>query len=125
VTSGLKRDRIEQPPIQPALRDPERHDFWPGFICGLIGLIVLLCGVRHMTGVETTDGGGAWEFQLVKAFSSGGIKFVDLSAPPAPPNPDDPAAAARAQEQLDKLTHLTGPRWKVKVDLGAKTPCPT
>ena len=32
---------------------------------------------------------------------------------------------ATTQEQLDKLAHLTGPRWKVKVDLGAKTPCPT
>ena len=120
------RIRIEQPPIQPALRDPERHDFWMGFVLALIGLIVLLCGARHLTGIETTDGHSAWETQVVKAFSTGGIRLLDLTAVPPPPPPDDPAARARAEEQIQRsLARATGPRWKVKVDTGANTPCPT
>ena len=120
------RIRIEQPPIQPALRDPERHDFWTGFVLALIGLIVLVCGARHLTGIDTTDGESAWETQVVKAFSNGGIRLVDLQAVPPPPPPDDPAARARAAEQLERsLARASGPRWKVKVDTGASAPCPT
>ncbi len=120
------RIKIEQPPIQPALRDPERHDFWTGFVLALIGLILMVCGARHLTGVDTTDGGSAWETQLVKAFSSGGIRLLDLAAPPPPPPTDDPAAQARAAAQLERnLARMSGPRWKVKVDTGASTPCPT
>ena len=84
------RIRIEQPPIQPALRDPERHDFWMGFVLALIGLIVLLCGARHLTGIETTDGHSAWETQVVKAFSTGGIRLLDLTAVPPLPRPTTP-----------------------------------
>jgi hypothetical protein len=120
------RIKIEQPPIQPTLRDPERHDFWTGFVLALIGLIVLVCGARHLTGVETTDGHTAWETQVVKAFSSGGIRLLDLTATPPPPPADDPAARARAEEQFERsLAKAGGPHWKVKVDTGASTPCPT
>jgi hypothetical protein len=120
------RGKIEQPPIQPALRDPERHDFWTGFVFALIGLIVLACGAWHTTGLETTDGNSAAEPQLVKAFSSGGIRFLDLTAPPPPPNPDDPAAVARAQELLQRQSaRASGPRWQIKVDTGATGGCPT
>ncbi len=120
------RIKIEQPPIQPALRDPEGHDFWTGLVVVLIGLIVLVVGARHLTGVETTDAHTAWETQLVKAFSSGGIRLLDLTAVPPPPPPDDPAARARAEEQFERnLAKASGPRWQVKVDTGASTPCPT
>ena len=118
--------RVEQPPIQPALRDPERHDFWTGFVLTLIGLIVLVCGARHMTAVQTTDGQSAWETQMVKAFSSGGIRLLDQRAVPPPAPLDDPAAQARAMEQYERnLARASGARWKVKVDTGASTPCPT
>ncbi|MBI5383868.1 MAG: hypothetical protein HZA90_04190 [Verrucomicrobia bacterium] len=119
------RERVAQPPIQPALRDPERHDFWPGFVGALMGVIVLLCGAFHLTGLETTDGGTAREAQLVTAFAMGGVQWKDLSAPTAPAKDEDPAATARALEELEKRVNEGGPRWVIRVDTGAKTPCPT
>ena len=53
--------RVPQPPLNPALRDLERQDFWPGFIATLIGVILTFCGVRHLTAVDTVDGGNASE----------------------------------------------------------------
>jgi hypothetical protein len=121
--------RIKQPPIQPALRDSEHHDFWPGFICALIGVVVLFCGARHLTAVDTTDGNSAWEHQLVKAFSSGGIQYVDRTARPLHRDPFAPpdALAAPPPVTLEPAGdgEPTGPRWKIKVNLGASTPCPT
>ena len=32
--------RIPQPPVDPALRDLEHHDFWPGFIVVLAGVVL-------------------------------------------------------------------------------------
>lgn len=120
------RKRVPQPPIDLGRRDPEIHDFWPGFVVGIIGLLVLICGALHSTGVETTAGSGAWEFQLVKAFSNGGIRVVDTQAPPPPPNPDDPAAQARSMEAMRRqAASPMSPRWKIQVDLGAKGGCPT
>jgi hypothetical protein len=118
------RRRVEQPPIQPALRDQEHHDFWPGFICALIGLIVLVAGARHITGVETTDGNSAWETQLVKAFSCGGVQLVDRTARPVQPDPFRPPGTFPPPEPAREET-AAGPRWIVKVNLGANTPCPT
>jgi hypothetical protein len=119
--------RIPQPPVQPARRDLEHHDFWPGLIVVVIGIVLLVCGARNLTGVETTDGGGAWETQLVKAFSTSGLKYPSGAAPPPPaPQSDDPAASAAALDQWAKQNALAAaPAWKVRVDLGAKTPCPT
>ncbi len=118
------RRRVRQPAIQPALRDPERHDFWPGFICALIGLIVMFVGARHLTGVETTDGGSAWETQLIKAFSSGGIEIGIPAPKPAAVGPDglpEPAVAPEPEPREPEPGLLS----KVRVNLGAKTPCPT
>ena len=39
--------RVPQPPLDPALRDSERHDFWPGFIAALVGIILLFCGAVY------------------------------------------------------------------------------
>ena len=69
--------RVPQPPVNPALRDLERHDFWPGFIAALIGIILAFCGARHLTGVDTVDGGTAWETQLIKAFSFDGLQYAE------------------------------------------------
>jgi len=121
------RVRIAQPPINPLQRDAERHEFWPGFILALIGALVLFCGAQHMTGVDTTDGNSAWEFQLVKAFSNGGIEYASgIAAPPPPPNPDDPAAAAAAVERWERESARAAvTRGKVRVNTGATAPCPT
>src|SRR6516165_1505268 len=110
--------RIPQPPINPALRDSEHHDFWPGLVVTLAGAALLLCGARHLTNVETTDGGTAWETQLVKAYSSGGLKFPELTPPPPPPpKSDDPAASAAALERwAHEKAGATAPSWKVRVD---------
>ena len=114
--------RIPQPPVNPAQRDPERHDFWPGFIAALIGIILTFCGARHLTGVDTVDGGSAWETQLVKAFSFDGLQYPDQVAPPPPPSGNDPEALDRWARQT---RNAEPPTWKVRVDTAAKTPCPT
>jgi hypothetical protein len=111
--------RVAQPPVNPAMRDAERHDFWTGFVLAVVGFVLLLCGARHLTGVETVQGGTAWETQLVKAFSSGGLRFPEQVAPPPPPKDADPAALERWARQNPP------PTWKVRVDAGATTPCPT
>jgi hypothetical protein len=118
--------RVPQPPVDPALRDLERHDFWPGFAAALVGLILLYCGLRHLTVVETVDGGTARESQLVKAFSSGGLQYPQQIAPAPPPRLADASAQAEALDRWARQqANAEPPRWKVRVDTGAKTPCPT
>jgi hypothetical protein len=118
--------RLPQPPVNPAARDPEHPDFWPGFLTAVIGLVLVFCGARHLTGVETVDGSTAWETQLIKAYSSGGLKFPDLApAPPPPPKPGDLAAAAALERWAKQSASAEPPTWKVRVDAEAKTPCPT
>jgi hypothetical protein len=116
--------RVPQPPLNPALRDPERHDFWPGLIAAIIGLVLGVCGVRHLTGLETVDGGTATETQLVKACSTGGLKYPEPAPPPS--RLDDPVAAAAALERWQRQnTRGELAAQKVRVDTEAKTPCPT
>jgi hypothetical protein len=118
--------RVAQPPLNPALRDPERHSFWPGALAALAGMVLLVCGARHLTAVETVDGSTAWETQLVKAYSFGGLQYPEKMAPPPPPKLDDPVAAAQALERWARQNARTEPpTWKVRVDTAAKTPCPT
>jgi hypothetical protein len=118
--------RVPQPPVNPALRALERHDFWPGFAAALAGVIVAFCGARHLTGVDTVAGNAASEIQLVKAFSSGGLQYASELAPPAPPRIEDPAAEAEALDRWAKQqANATPPSWKIRVDTDAKTPCPT
>lgn len=119
--------RVAQPPINPALRNPERHDFWPGFIMTLVGLVLAFCGAWHLTAVDTVEGASAWETQLIKAFSAGGLQYPDQVAPPPPPPPtDDPAANAAALDRWARQNaHAGPPSWKVRVDTGAKGGCPT
>ena len=114
--------RIPQPPVNSAARRLERHDFWTGLALALAGLAFLLCGARHLTTVETVDGGTAWETQLVKAFAFDGLQFPDQVAPPPPPKGNDPAALERWAKQNEQFSK---PTWKVRVDTAAKTPCPT
>jgi hypothetical protein len=118
--------RIPQPPVNPVLRARERHDFWPGFVVVLAGAVVAFCGARHLTGVDTVDGNTAWESQLVKAFSTGGLQFPDQVAPPPPPKLDDVADPGAALDRWAKQqANVQPPAWKIRVDVGAKTPCPT
>ncbi len=118
--------RVPQPPVNPALRDVERHDFWPGFIAVLIGAVLAFCGARHLTGVDTVEGTTAWETQLIKAFSSGGLQYADQVVPAPPPKLDDSAASAEALERWAKQSASAAPpTWKVRIDTSAKTPCPT
>jgi hypothetical protein len=114
--------RVAQPPVVASQRDLERHDFWPGFVATLIGVVLVFCGGRHLTDVDTVQGGNAWETQLVKAFAFGGLQFADRLAPAPPPRGDDPEAMERwARENRD----TEAPTWRVRVDTAAKTPCPT
>ena len=88
----------------------------------IIGVLIIFCGTRHMTGLDTIDGNSAWEFQLVKAFTSGGLEYTIPGALAEPPPPDDPAAEARAAEQMSqpKSSKLV-----YRVNTGAQNPCPT
>lgn len=115
--------KVTQPPVDPAKRAQERHEFWPGFAVAVIAAVLVFCGARHLTAVETVDGGTAWETQLIKAYSSGGLKYPE-PAPPPPPRPDDPTFGAAALQRWAKQ-NAQGPGWKVRVDTEAKTPCPT
>ena len=116
--------RVAQPPIQPSQRPAERAEFWPGFILSIIGLLVLLAGTQHLTGVDTTDGGTARETQLMKAFASGGLEMVEAAPLPDPGAFADPAQAAAAIEQWERASaRSTGP--KFRVNTGAANPCPT
>jgi hypothetical protein len=118
--------RVPQPLVNPALRAREGHDFWPGFVVVLAGVVVAFCGARHLTSVDTVDGNTAWEIQLVKAFSSGGLQYPDQVAPPPPPNLDGVADPGAALDRWAKQqANVQPPSWKIRVDVGAKTPCPT
>ena len=114
--------RVPQPPVNPALRDRGHHEFWGGFVVALIGFILAFGGVRHVTGVETKDGGTATEMQLMKAYSFSGLQFPDQVAPPRPPEGNDLAALDR---WMKEHAHPVPPAWKVRVDLSARTACPT
>ena len=114
--------RVQQPPVNPALRDLEGHDFWTGLVAASAGLILVVCGARHLTSIETVDGGTAWETQVVKAFSSGGLQFPEQVLPAPPPRDNDPAALERWAKANSQYST---PTWKVRVDAGATTPCPT
>jgi hypothetical protein len=120
--------RVAQPPMNPEVRDVERHDFLPGLVVAVIAAVLVLCGARHLTGIETVDGGTAWETQLIKAYSSSGLKYPEVAPPPPPPPKlDDPAASAAALErwQRETASATPPPGWKVRVDTAAAAPCPT
>jgi len=114
--------RVPQPPVNPALRATERHDFWAGFIVALVGVAFTVCGARHLTAVDTVNGGTAWETQLIKAYSSAGLQYADHLPPTPPPKGDDPEALDRWARQVE---HATAPSWKVRVDTESKAACPT
>ncbi len=103
----------------------ERHEFWPGFALAVVAAVLAVCGARHLTAVETVDGSTAWETQLIKAYSSGGLKYPELAPPPPPPpRPDDPTFGAADLQRWAKQ-NAQKPAWTVRVDTEAKTPCPT
>ena len=112
--------------MNPASRDLEHHDFWPGLVVVVIGAVLAFGGAWHLTGVDTVSGSTASEIQLVKAFSSGGLQYANQLAPPPPPNLPDPAAQAEALDRWAKQqANATAPTWKVRVDTAAAAPCPT
>ena len=119
-------NRVPQPPVNPALRDLERHGFWPGFVAVTAGMALAFCGLRHLTSLGTVTGNTASEIQLVKAFSSAGLQYASEWAPPPPPRLADPTAQAEALDRWAKAqANLAPPTWKIRVDTAAAAPCPT
>jgi hypothetical protein len=99
---------------------------WTGLAVAGVGVLLAVAGWGHQTRVETAAGGLAWERELVRAFSRGGLKYTDLQAPPAPGPNQDAAAVERAFEQWERQRAAgKGRRWDVRVDTTATTPCPT
>ena len=118
--------RVPQPPVNPASRPRESHDFWLGFVVALAGLILAFCGARHITNVDTLDGNSAWEMQLVKAFSCGGLQYPNEAASLPPPRLDNVANPAEALDRWAKQqAQARSATWKVRVDASATAPCPT
>ena len=116
--------RVAQPPVNPSARDLENRDGWRGLVFALAALALILCGARHMTGVDTLSGESAHEIQLSKAFSSGGLQYSDPAALPNPSILNDPNKSAAAFEQLQKRDRKLD-KLKYRVDTGASAPCPT
>jgi hypothetical protein len=116
--------RVHQPAINLLARDTEHRDFWPGFVLALIGLVLLAAGFSHLTDLETLDQNNAWERQLVKAFSTGGLQYATPAAPPRPGDLTDPAIPRPPGVSLAKPSALDrGSR--VRINTEARTPCPT
>ena len=120
----MQRKRLPQPPVNPLLRNTEQRDFWPGAVVAAIALILLFCGARHLTSVETLDGGSAWEAQLVQAFARGGLQFQNASLNLGPATFADPAAAAAAMDKAARVADLPL-RARYRVNTSAVDPCPT
>ena len=118
--------RVPQPPINPAMRGMERHHFWPVSVAVAVGVVLVFCGVRHLTALGTVTGDAASEIQLVKAFSSGGVQYASEWRPTPPPRLADPAAQAEALDRWAKeQANAKPPTWKIRVDTAAAAPCPT
>lgn len=115
-----------QPPINRLTRQTEEHDFWTGTVVAVIGLLFFIVGLRHLTGIETLDGNSAWETQIVKAFSTSGLRYGESTAAVSPALPDISAEAKSPLDHFNKAgtkkSHSIG---RVRVDAGASTPCPT
>ena len=73
----------------------------------------------------TTSGGTAWEVQLIRAFSNGGLRYAEIAAPATVAEVTSPAGAQAAFQRSETLRRETRGHSKVRVDLGANTPCPT
>ena len=118
--------RVPQPHVDRLKRPAEHHDFWPGFVVTVIGVFALVGGLRRVTGIETVAGGGAWETQLVKAFSTGGLQYQHPKPPMGPTDATDPSVTAAALKQWEQAA-AGGPaaRRQVRVNTSAATPCPT
>lgn len=123
-TPGLMFKRVPQPPVRAALRDPEQHDFWPGLVLSLVAALLLFGGARHVTGLETDEGGAAREIELVRAFARGGLERVRAPAVIDPAMYADPLEAAAALERLAQEDGRA-PRAGFRVNTGAADPCPT
>jgi hypothetical protein len=120
----MSRQRVSQPPVTPALRDAERHDFWPGFTLALMAGVLLVCGARHVTDLETQEGKSAWEYQLVRAFAKGGLEFAQVGLPPAPTASDDPEEAAAVLDRAARV-EASSLKARYRVNTRSATPCPT
>ncbi len=119
--------RVPQPPVDAARRNPERHGFWPGLVVTLMGLMLLVAGALRSTAVGTIEDRSARETELIRAFAMGGLQYADRLEPAEPPMPTgDPAADAAALARWDQeQASAELPTWRLRVDTTAKTPCPT
>ena len=110
--------------MNPLLRATEAHDFWPGLVLILIAAALLLAGARHLTGVKTAEGDSAWEYQLVKAFTCGGLQARSAVTVPDLASYDDPSAAEAA---LERMARERADKFPInyRVNTGAVDPCPT
>ena len=89
-----------------------------------VSLVLLVYGASHRTIIPTQTSGPALEFHLVKAFANGGLHYTKPNALPDLSVLRDPARAAEAFGRLQDRDRKSD-KIKYRVDLAAKTPCPT
>ncbi len=118
------RPRVVQPRINPSARSAETRDWWSGLALICVALLFLVCGVTHITGIDTLGGTSASEWQLMKAFSNGGLRYSDALAVRDPSILNDPVRSIPSFEQRQQHPRNL-PRLTYRVDAGATTPCPT
>jgi len=119
-----RRPRVPQPPVDSARRNPEDHDFWPGFGVAVIALLLLFHGARQSTGLETQDGAAASEFELIQAFARGGLHFDRATFAFDPGMFDDPGQIAAEMDRAARLAERPL-RERYRVNTAAADPCPT
>ncbi len=122
--SGSMSGHIAQPPVNARLRATEDRNFWTGLVLVIAALILLLVGARHLTRINTIEGDNAWEAQLVKSFTCGGLQAKAAVAVPDLAAYEDPAARAAALEQMARERASAFPI-SYRIDTGAADPCPT
>jgi len=122
------RMRIPQPPIEPFARETERRSPWPALAVAVLAILLVGLGVDRLTNAETLTGDSAVETQVNRAFASGGIRYVDpnavqASAPPGFEIP--PWIPMDGAPKVARIPPTPSGHSPLRLDLGAKDPCPT
>ncbi|MCX8109008.1 MAG: hypothetical protein N3G20_09410 [Verrucomicrobiae bacterium] len=113
-------------PPEPKPDPAGQGQFWAGGTIAIIGLFLIVVGLRHVTGVETLEGDFARETQLVRAFTTGGLKYDSQAAPAESPGQATPRRPGAIPGYTDQANPPKPPRTgRVRVDPTALTPCPT
>jgi hypothetical protein len=119
--------RVPQPPIDRELRPSEDRAPLLGLCVLAIGLLCAGIGWCRFTRVETVEGVAARESQINLAFAHGGLTKVKSTALVKPPPGAEPPSWMKDQAGIKDLPEVPAPASlkNLKINLQARTPCPT